>query len=145
MKKWPSDGDLVPILRSLPMLETLIISSPLGLVPFRAFLPMDANASLVLKHASGEGLPLAVLCPSLQSLRIEREDPSPTPELIPLLKDIIILRAEFGSPLKEFTFSKFPEWWSETGSLVQLVGTNGSFTMEKIVLPEEAKEFELDI
>jgi len=147
MKKWPSDGDLVPILRSLPMLETLIISSPLGLVPFRAFLPMDATASLVLKHASGEGLPLAVLCPSLQSLRIEREDPSPTPELIPLLKDIIILRAEFGSPLKEFTFEGVftlpgyqTPWCKE-----QLVGKNGSFAMETVVLPEGTKQFQLDI
>jgi len=142
MKKWPFDGDLIPILRSLSSLETLIFSSRLGLVSLGAFLPMDANATLVLKQSSGEGRPFTLLCPRLQSLRVEGQDPSEEPELIPILKDIVIRRAEFGSPLKDFTFSKF---WPEPGSLFELVGTNWGFPMEKIVLPEEVKEFELDI
>jgi len=142
MKKWPFDGDLVPILRSLTLLETLIISSWRGLISFRAFLPMDANATLVLKQPSGEGKPLALLCPSLQSLRIEGQDPSAEPELIPLLKDIVILRAEFGSPLKEFTFYDFR---AMPGSRFELVGANGSFLMEKIDLPKGDKGFKLDI
>jgi len=153
MKKWPSDGDLVPILRSLSLLETLIISSRLGMVSLRAFLPMDANATLVLKQASGEGRPLALLCPSLQSLRIEGQDPSGWPELIPLLKDIVILRAEFGSPLKEFTFDWVPAWpvdqfgYSDglVEDRVELVGENGSFATEMFALPGEAKPFQLDI
>jgi len=142
MKEWPFDGDLIPILRSLSLLETLIISSWRGLIPFRAFLPMDANATLVLNQASDEGQVLALLCPSLQSLRIEGQDPSAEPELLPVLKDIVTLRAEFGSPLKEFTFYDFRP---TSGSLFELVGANGSFTMEKIDLPEGAKGFELDI
>jgi len=142
VKRWPFHGDLIPILGSLSLLQTLIIGSRLSLVSFRAFLPMEANATLVLKQASGEGRALDLLCPRLQSLRIEGHDPSEEPELIPLLKDIVILRAEFGSPLKHFTFSEF---WPKPGSLFELVGMNGSFTIEKIVLPEDAKKFELDI
>jgi len=155
MKKWSFDGDLIPILRSLPLLETLIISSRLGVVSLRAFLPMDANATLVLKQAIGEGRPLALLCPSLQSLRIEGQDPSAEPELIPLLKDIVILRAEFGSPLKEFTFDEMttPVYrfdrdechFELDGNRFELVGHNGSFAIEKVVRPEEAKPFQLDI
>jgi len=140
IKQWWFDGDLVSILRSLPLLETLIISSSLSLVSLGAFLPMDANATRVLKQASGEGRALALLCPRLQSLRIEGQDPSAEPELIPILKDIVVLRAEFGSPLMHFTF---PRVWFR--SLFELVGTNGSFTMEKIVLPGQVKPFELDI
>jgi len=142
MKEWSVYGDLIPILRSLSLLETLIISFWRGPISLRAFLPMDANATLVLKQASGEGQVLALLCPSLQSLRIEGQDPSAEPELIPLLKDIVTLRAEFGSPLKEFTFYDFRP---TPGSLFELVGANGSFTMEKIALPEGAKGFGLDI
>jgi len=149
MKDWPFDGDLIPILRSLPLLETLIISSQLGVVPFRAFLPMEANGTSGLKRTSSEGQRLDVLCPRLQSLQIEGQDPSVESELIPILKDIVTLRAECGSPLKEFTFSEFGEsevgFGPEPGSQFELIGRNGSFVMEKIVLPEEAKEFELDM
>jgi len=145
MKKWRNHGDLIPILRSLPLLETLIICSRRGLVPFRAFLPMDANAALVLKKASGEGRSLALLCPRLQSLRIEGQNPSVEPELIPLLKDIVIRRAELGSPFKDFTFSVFSSKRFKRGSLFELAWMNGSFTMKKRVLPEGAKKFELDI
>jgi len=145
MMEWPFDGDLIPILRAVPSLETLIISSRLGLVSLRAFLPMDANAQ-----------PLALLCPSLQSLRIEGQDPSAEPELIPLLKDIVILRAEFGSPLKEFTFDGIStirrpayKWdmhrFELDGKRFELVGKNGSFAMKRVVLPNRPKQFRLDI
>jgi hypothetical protein len=140
MKKWPADGDLIPILGLLPLLEALIISTWLGVVSFRAFLPMGASATSGLKQTSGEGqaLTLALLCPRLQSLRIEGQDPSVEPELISILKDIVTLRAECGSPLKEFTFSEF-----NLGSQFELIGANGSFTMERIVLV--AKKFKLHI
>jgi hypothetical protein len=68
---------------------------------------MDANGTSGLKQTSGEGQTLAVLCPRLQSLQIEGQDPSVEPELIPIFKDIVTLRAECGSPLKDFTFSEF--------------------------------------
>jgi len=149
MKGWPFDGDLIPILRSLPSLETLITSSQLGVVSFKAFLPMDANGTSGLKRTSSEGQRLVLLCPRLQSLQIEGQDPSAGPELIPIFKDIVTLRAECGSPLKEFAFSEFRRdksgFMLEPGTQFKLIGRNGSLVMEKIALPEEAKEFQLDM
>jgi len=142
MKKWPLNGDLIPILRSLQLLETLIIGSQLGVVSFRAFLPMDADGTSGLKRTSSEGQMLDLLCPRLQRLQIEGQDPSAEPELIPILKDIVTLRAECGSALKGFTFSKF---WTRAGRRFELIGRNGGFMMEEIVLPQGAKYFELDI
>jgi len=89
MKKWPPNGDLIPILRSLQFLVTLIISSQLGAVSFRAFLPMDANGTSGLKRTNSEGQRLDLLCPRLQSLQIEGQDPSLERELTPILKDIV--------------------------------------------------------
>jgi len=142
MKGWPFDGDLIAILRSLPLLETLIIGYQLGVVSFRAFLPMDANGTSGLKRTSSEGQSPDLLCPRLQSLQIEGQDLSAKPELIPILKDIVTLRAECGSALKGFTFSEF---WPKPGRRFELIGRNGSFTMEEIVLPQGADPFKLDI
>jgi hypothetical protein len=143
IKICPAGGDLIPILRSLTLLETLIICFRRGVAPiFRAFLPMHASGTSGLKQTSGEGQTLALLCPRLQSLRIEGQGPLLNPALISVLKGIVTLRAEFGSPLKNFTFSQF---WPKPGRLFKLVGTNGSFTMERIDLPDEATGFELDI
>jgi len=140
MKKWPFYGDLIPILGSLPLLETLIICSRLGVVSFRVFLPMDENWTSELKQTSDEGQTLVLLCPRLQRLRIEGQDPSMEPELIPILKGIVTRRAECGSPLKGFTFSEF-----KLRSQFELIGRNGGFMIEKLALPERAEEFKLDI
>jgi len=145
MKKWPLNGDLIPILRSLQSLETLIISSQLSVVSFGVFLPMDANGTSGLKRTSSEGQRLDLLCPRLQSLQIEGQDPSAEPELIPILT----LRAECGSALKEFAFSEFKRnnigLRLKPGSQFELIGRNGGFTMEKVVLHTVAKEFQLDM
>jgi hypothetical protein len=142
MKKWQFNGGLIPILRLLPLLETLIISSRLDVGSLRVFLPMGASWTFGLKQTSSEGQTFALLCPRLQSLRVEGQDPSEKPELISILKDIVTLRAKCGFPLNHFTFSVFR---SKPGSQFEVVGTNGSFMMERIDLPDEAKEFELDI
>jgi len=140
MKGWPFDGDLIPILRSLPSLETLIISSQLGVVSFRAFLPMGAYGTSGIKQTSGEGQRLPLLCPRLQCLQIEGQSPLVEPELKPILKDIVTLRAKCGSPLKNFTFSAFrPSLRSN------LIGRNGRFTMKNIDPPEKTERFKLDI
>jgi len=152
MKDWPLNGDLVPILRLLPSLETFIISSQLGVVPFRAFLPMGAYRTSGLKQPSGEGQRLPLLCPKLQCVQIEGQDPSVDPEVIPILKDIVTLRAECGSPLKEFTFSTYrctvtresSESKFVPGRRFELIGKNGGFTMERINR-WVAKKFHLDI
>ena len=123
--------DLVQILRSLPLLETLIISSQVDVGTFGA-----------LNQTSWEGQKLAILCPMLQSLQIEDTDPSESPELTLILKDVVTLRTVCGSPLKSFTFYTFdsePRWKFE------LIGIDGSFTMEKTVLAEGTQKFELDI
>jgi len=140
MKRWPFDGDLIPILRSLPSLETLIISSRPGVVSFRAFLPMGAYGTSGLKQTSGEEQRSQLLCPRLQCLQIEGQSPSVEPELKPILETIVTLRAECGSPLKAFTFSTL---WPSLRS--NLIGRNGRFTMRNIDLPEKTERFELDI
>jgi len=139
MKKWPLNGDLIPILRSLASLETLIFSSRLGVVPFKAFLPIGVYGTSGLKQTSGEGQKSRLLCPRLQCLRVEGQNPLVKPKLIRILRDIVTLRAECGSPLKHFTF------WPQPGRQLELIGRNGDITMENVVQLEEAEEFKMDI
>jgi len=144
MKKWSFDRDLIPILKSLTLLETLIISGwrgVVGVVSFRAFLPIDAYGTSGQKRTSGGGQTLALLCPRLHSLQIEGRGPSVEPELIPTLREIVTLRAEYGSPLKHFTFSEF---WLKPGTRYEVIGMNESFMMKKLV-SSEAEAFKLDI
>jgi len=142
MRIWPVGGDLIPILRSLPLLETLIISSWGGVVSFKAFLPRDADGTSGLKLTSREGKTLEFLCPRLQTLQIEGRGNFVHPELVPILKDIVTLRAVYGSPLKVFTISEIMSW---AGNKFELIGKDGSFSMERIVLAEGFEGFELDI
>ena len=143
MKNWPDDGDLIPILRSVPLLETLIITSWRGITSFTAFLPMGTNATSAPKQTSAEGRTLALLCPRLQSIQIEIGHDSVQPWKAPILKDVVALRAGNGSPLTVFTFSQFRRWPEK--SKVELIGRDGSFNMESIVLPKTAGPFALDI
>jgi len=152
IKKEPFDGDLIPILRSLSSLETLIISSRRSVVSLRALLPMDANGASGLKQMSGEGGSLALLCPRLQDLQIEEwkgRDTLAQAELDVTLMDVVFLRAKCGSPLKSFTF--FGIWTmrgSMVGSKVELIGKDGTFTMKEFVLdkkPEKGFGFKLDV
>ena len=143
MKNWPSDGDLTAILRSLPLLETLIISAWDGVPSFTAFLPMGSNAASGLEKTSVEGRMLALFCPKLRSLQIEVGDHSVPPGRVPFLKDIVALRAECGSPLKVFTLSYFSRW--QENCKFELIGRNGGFKMKRIVLPKTAKLFALGI
>jgi len=138
MKKWLLNGDLIPILRSLASLETLIFSSRLGVVPFKAFLPIGAYGTSGLKQTSGEGQKSWLLCPRLQCLRVEGQNPLVKPKLIQILRYIVTLRAECGSPLKHFTF------WPQPGRRLELIGRNGDIAEKKFLL-EEAEEFIMDI
>ncbi len=137
MKNWPRNGDLIPILRSAPLLETLIIATWAKVASLRAFLP---NGTSGLKQTSGEGKTLAVLCPRLRHLQIENKYFMVHPDLITFAKDIITRRAECGSPLKVFTFFQF-----SYGRKVELIGRDGSLTMEEGVLAVGADKFKLDI
>ena len=143
MKNWPHDGDLSAILRSVPLLETLIITSRRGVASFTAFLPMDTHAASGLKQTNVEGRTSALLCPRLQSLQIEVGDPSVLPGRVPILQDVVALRADYGSPLKVFTLSQFRRWPKK--SKVELIGSDGGFNRKKIVLPKTARPFALGI
>ena len=142
MKRWPAGGDLIPILRSLPLLETLIITTWFGMKSFGAFLPMDANGSSGPRQTSGEGEPLAVLCPRLRHLQIEIDSPRVLPNMIPLAKVIITPRAECGSPLQVFTILDFS---TRPIKKFELIGRDGSLTIGKSVVAEKVKGFQLDI
>ena len=142
MKNWPYDGDMTSILRSVPLLQTLIITPFISVDSFKAFLPMDANGTPGLKQKSGDGKTLAVLCPRLRHLRMENHSPRVRPDQLPFAKDIITLRAGCGSPLTVFTFIEF---WREPGRKFELIGTDGSFTVEESAPAEGVEEFRLDI
>ena len=62
------------------------------------------------------------------------------PELMPVLKDIVTLRATIGSPLRSFTiFNKPPDYANQEW---ELIGQDGRFTIEEVF---PAQEFELDV
>ena len=151
LKNWPHHGNLIPILRSVPLLETLIITTSVKMVInnvwaevalLRAFLPIDANRTSELKQTSGEGKVLGVLCPKLRHLQVESEYCWVGLDLEPIAKAIVTLRAECGSPLKVLTVSQN---FSEPRKQFKIIERDGSVTMEEIVLPENSKRFALDI
>jgi len=126
------------ILGSLPALETLVLYYKHLVKPYvtfyEAFIPMNAQGT---SEPIWEGQIPKVLCPRLESLQIEGIRPTVQPELMPVLKNIVTLRAIIGSPLKSFTFydwSPYQKW--------ELIGRDGSFTMEEAV---PAQRFKLDI
>ena len=142
---WPTI-EVIKILESLPALETLItdvdhlIASTVNF--FEAFVPMKVPGSSALNQSSLEVQISGVLCPRLKSLQIEGISPFQQAELIPVLKDIVTLRAIIGSPLKSFTFYLHDPGYPEESQKWQLIGRNKSFMMEEVV---PADWFVLDI
>jgi len=131
-------NDIPKILGSLPALETLVLYYEHLVKPyvtfFEAFIPMNAQGTT--EPICEDQIP-EVLCPRLESLQIEHISPTVRPELMPVLKSIVTLRAIIGSPLKSFTFyDYYPEkkW--------ELIGRDGGFTMKEVV---PAQSFKLDI
>jgi len=131
-------NDIPKILGSLPALETLVLHKKHLVYPyvtfFEAFVPMNAQGT---SEPIWEGQIPKVLCPRLESLQIKGIRPTVQPELMPVLKNIVTLRAIIGSPLKSFTFyDGYPDkkW--------ELIGRDGSFMMEEVI---PAQCFELDI
>jgi hypothetical protein len=133
---------IIKILGSVPALKTLVIDGRCLVVPhvpfFKAFVAADTRGSSRLNQSSWEGQTSRVFCPRLESLQIEYLSLTKHPELMPVLKDIVTLRAMIGSSLKSFTFyvPSYPErkW--------ELIGRDRSFTMEEVV---PAQRFQLDI
>jgi len=130
--------DTPKILGSLQALEILVLHSVHLVDPFvtsfEAFLPMNAQGTPELIW---EGQILKVLCPRLESLQIEDITPTVEPGLMPVLKNIVTLRAIHGSPLKSFSF-----YDGGDEKMWELIGRDGSFIMEEVV---PARPFQLDI
>jgi len=134
--------DIPKILGSLPALETLVLHKRHLVDPyvtfFEAFIPMNAQGASEL---TWEGQIPEVLCPKLESLQIEGISPTVHRDLMPVLENIVTLRAIIGSPLKSFTFGNW-SWYHHDFLKWELVGRDGSFMMEEAV---PARTFKLDI
>jgi hypothetical protein len=130
--------DITKILGLLPSLETLVLQGENVVDPFVTF--FEALISMNVQETSGpkqSGRGGQIFCPRLESLQIENFNLFRRPEVMPVLKDIITLRANAGSPLKSFTFYHYllqKKW--------ELIGRDGSFIME-VAVP--ALRFQLDI
>ena len=134
----------ITILGSLPALETLIVDPRCLIGPhvnfFEAFVPTNVVESTALNQSSWKGQISGVLCPRLESLQIQGISLTEQAELMPVLEEIVTLRAINGSPLNSFTIyfdgdSVAPQMW-------QLIGRDKSFMMEEII---PAKWFVFDV
>ena len=139
---WHQQADLIQALRYLPVLKSLILAngSDLDAPFFEKFVPMHPNGTAVLMKSRAEGQISAILCPMLKSLLIEGCGPTERVELIPVLRQLVTLRAECGSPLERFTLSAV-----EFGRKYELIGSQGGFVVEMESLDENSKPFRLDI
>jgi len=133
--------EVIKTLRLLPNLETLALDFQYLVGPyvdfFKAFVPGDEPWTSRLNQSSWESQIPGVICPRLESLQIGHMWLIGQPELLMLvLKDIVTLRANIGSPLKSFTF------YRHSKEKCEVIGRDGSFVME-VVAP--ALGFQLDI
>ena len=134
--------NLIQGLRCLPVLKSLILANGSDLAAdfFGEFVPMHRNETAGLMQSDNEGQMLPILSPMLKNLLIEECDLTARPELIPILKQVVTLRAVCGSPLKRFTLSAI-----EFGREFELIGIHGSFVAKMVFLDKNAKPFSLDI
>jgi len=133
--------EIIKALGLLPTLETLVLDSQylVGtyVAFFEAFVPGNIPKTPGLNQPSQQSQISSVLCPRLESLQITGFLDIRKPELMPILKDIVTLRASIGSPLKSFVFFfrggcySMEEW-----------ELDGIFVMEKVA---QALEFQLVI
>ena len=133
---------MIRALRCLPVLKSLILAygTDLDSAFFEGFLPMGPNGTSVVRQSSDEGQKSVILCPMLRSFLIEEFDSTEQLELIPVLKDVVTLRAVGGSPLTTFTLFDFV-----LGRKFELVGSHGSFVVKNVALSGDSKPFRLEI
>jgi len=138
----PQQADLIQALQYLPALKSLIVGNGADLDAdfFGEFVPMPPNETAAVVQSHNEGQVSEVLCPMLKSLVIEGCDLTQRPELTPVFRQVVTLRAVCGSPLKRFTLFDFA-----LGRKTRLIGSQGSFVVKTIVLGRGAKRFRLDI
>ena len=140
---WYRQADLIQALRCLPVLKYLILAngSDLDAAFFGEFVPTHPNETTGLVQSHHEGQVSAILCPMLRSLLIEECGATErVEELIPVLKRVVTLREECGSPLERFNLASF-----QFGREFELVGSEGGFITEMESLDEDAESFELGI
>ena len=139
---WYHHADLIQALRCLPVLKTLILAdgSDLDVIFFGEFVQMYPSETTILMQSYDEGRILPILCPMLRNLLIEDYDPTEPVELIPVLKQVVTLRAMCSSPLKQFTLTAI-----KFGRKFELIGSQGGLVTEMDSLDEPFKPFRLDI
>ena len=124
---------IIKILESLPALETLITGTAFRIASyvdfFKAFVPMNVPATSGLNQSSWKGQISGVLCPRLESLQIAGTNLPGRANLMPVLKDIVTLRAINGYPLKSFTLYSFGFGASQKW---RLIGKDNRFMMEEV-------------
>ena len=120
VRGWHQQADLIQALRCLRSLKHLIIGhgSDLHAGFFREFVPMYVSS-----HYEGH---ISLLCPTLRRFWIEGFDPTEQRELMPVLKEVVILRAVSGSPLEMFTFYDLA-----LGRMIELIGSHGNFVVKE--------------
>jgi len=134
--------DILEILESLPAMETLVMYiKPLGVQyidSHKAFVPMGTEETSGPNQSSWEGQISGVLCTRLEDLQIEGIHLTLKPEVMPILKDIVTLRAIIGYLLRNLTF--YSQWHSITGNWGP-IGRDWSFIMEQV----PARRFVIEI
>ena len=137
---WYQQADLIQALRCLPVLKILILAngSDVDVAFLGEFVRMYPNETAGLVQSHDEGRISPILCPMLRSLLIEGCDPTKRVELIPVLKQIVTLRAVCWSPLKRFTLSAI-----QFGRKFELIGSQGGLVVDMGSLDEYAAPFRL--
>ena len=136
---WYQQADLIQALQCLPVLKSLILAhgSDLDVAFFGEFVPMYPNVAARLMRSHDEGrVSSLIICPMLRSLLIEGCDPTERADLIPVLKQVVVLRAK----LKPFTLTAI-----DSGKKFELIGSQGGLVTEMDTLDENFKPFRLDI
>ena len=135
---WNQQAELIEALGFLPVLKSLILEnrSDLDAGFFQEFVPKHL---LMQPHNEHQ---ISILCPTLRTLLIQGFDLTKKRELVPVFKEVVILRAVCGSPLTTFTLLNFS---FAPGSKIELIGGHGGFVVEKVVLGENDKPFRLEI
>ena len=140
---WRQWADLmIQALRCLPVLKNLILGDGPDLDAnfFGEFAPIDPDETSGLKLSNGGGQISGILCPMLKSILIEESDSTKQLGPIPVLEEVVTLRAMAGHPLESFVLSHLT-----LGRYFELIRSHGSFVVTMIVLGEDAESFELDI
>ena len=115
---WHQQAYLIQALRCLPALKSLILGKGSGLDAefFKEFVLLHPNETATLMQSPDGGQMATILCPMLSSFLIEGCDLSRLLGLMPVFKEVVTLRATYGSPLEKFTFRN-----SELGKQIELI------------------------